>query len=72
MRLSAPLDGPADRLIPECDTKKITAKIRVTIPVVELDGDEMTRIIWGFIKARAFSVALGRIAADTLAGLGRY
>jgi isocitrate dehydrogenase len=26
------------------------AKIRVTNPVVELDGDEMTRIIWAFIK----------------------
>jgi len=26
------------------------AKITVKTPVVELDGDEMTRIIWGFIK----------------------
>ena len=26
------------------------AKIKVTNPVVELDGDEMTRIIWKFIK----------------------
>ncbi len=26
------------------------AKIKVTNPVVELDGDEMTRIIWSFIK----------------------
>jgi isocitrate dehydrogenase len=25
-------------------------KIKVTNPVVELDGDEMTRIIWKFIK----------------------
>ncbi len=25
-------------------------KIKVTNPVVELDGDEMTRIIWEFIK----------------------
>jgi isocitrate dehydrogenase len=25
-------------------------KIKVITPVVELDGDEMTRIIWGFIK----------------------
>ncbi len=25
-------------------------KIKVKTPVVELDGDEMTRIIWGFIK----------------------
>ena len=26
------------------------AKIKVKNPIVELDGDEMTRIIWGFIK----------------------
>src|ERR671939_645783 len=26
------------------------AKIKVQNPIVELDGDEMTRIIWGFIK----------------------
>jgi isocitrate dehydrogenase len=26
------------------------SKIKVTNPVVELDGDEMTRIIWKFIK----------------------
>ncbi len=28
------------------------AKIKVKNPVVELDGDEMTHIIWGFIKER--------------------
>ena len=28
------------------------AKITVTNPVVELDGDEMTRIIWDFIKQK--------------------
>lgn len=27
-------------------------KIRVKNPIVELDGDEMTRIIWGFIKEK--------------------
>ncbi|MDX5427857.1 MAG: NADP-dependent isocitrate dehydrogenase, partial [Bacteroidota bacterium] len=27
-------------------------KIKVTKPVVELDGDEMTRIIWQFIKEK--------------------
>ena len=27
-------------------------KIKVTNPVVELDGDEMTRIIWDFIKQK--------------------
>ena len=26
------------------------SKIKVANPVVELDGDEMTRIIWKFIK----------------------
>ena len=28
------------------------AKIPVKNPVVELDGDEMTRIIWDFIKQK--------------------
>jgi len=27
-------------------------KIKVNTPVVDLDGDEMTRIIWAFIKDR--------------------
>jgi len=27
-------------------------KIKVENPVVELDGDEMTRIIWDFIKKK--------------------
>ena len=27
-------------------------KIKVKNPVVELDGDEMTRIIWTFIKKK--------------------
>ena len=27
-------------------------KIKVATPVVELDGDEMTRIIWDFIKQK--------------------
>ncbi len=26
------------------------AKIKVKNPIVEMDGDEMTRIIWKFIK----------------------
>jgi len=26
------------------------AKIKVHNPIVEMDGDEMTRIIWSFIK----------------------
>ena len=28
------------------------SKIRVKNPIVELDGDEMTRIIWKFIKEK--------------------
>ena len=28
------------------------SKVKVENPVVELDGDEMTRIIWQFIKDR--------------------
>jgi Isocitrate dehydrogenases len=28
------------------------SKIKVKNPVVELDGDEMTRIIWSFIKKK--------------------
>src|SRR6187401_2768883 len=30
----------------------MASKIKVENPVVELDGDEMTRIIWSFIKER--------------------
>ena len=28
------------------------SKVKVTQPVVELDGDEMTRIIWKWIKEK--------------------
>jgi isocitrate dehydrogenase len=36
---------------PQARTDEVRmAKIKVKTPVVELDGDEMTRIIWGFIK----------------------
>ena len=34
------------------------SKIKVANPVVELDGDEMTRIIWKFIKDKFISVIL--------------
>jgi isocitrate dehydrogenase len=34
------------------DEDRFMAKIKVKTPVVEMDGDEMTRIIWGFIKDR--------------------
>ena len=26
------------------------AKVKMTTPLVEMDGDEMTRILWGMIK----------------------
>jgi isocitrate dehydrogenase len=29
---------------------RVVKKIKVTEPVVEMDGDEMTRIIWKLIK----------------------
>ena len=29
---------------------KFMSKIKVANPIVEMDGDEMTRIIWKFIK----------------------
>ena len=32
------------------------AKIHVKNPVVELDGDEMTRIIWSFIKDKLINI----------------
>ena len=31
------------------------AKIKVKNPIVELDGDEMTRIIWDFIQKKTNS-----------------
>src|ERR1700709_1447499 len=37
------------RAIPK-KAPSVMAKIKVTNPVVELDGDEMTRIIWQYIK----------------------
>jgi isocitrate dehydrogenase len=40
--------GPAAQETPEAEAKM--PKIKVKNPVVELDGDEMTRIIWQFIK----------------------
>ncbi|MEY2744271.1 MAG: hypothetical protein RJA65_274, partial [Actinomycetota bacterium] len=30
----------------------MASKIKVVNPVVDIDGDEMTRIIWKFIKDR--------------------
>ena len=41
--------APPETLYPE-KARSPMAKIKVTNPVVELDGDEMTRIIWQYIK----------------------
>ena len=40
------------RLHPPCEFIRLSemAKIKVANPVVEMDGDEMTRIIWQLIK----------------------
>ena len=32
------------------------SKIKVKNPIVELDGDEMTRIIWSFIKDKLIKI----------------
>lgn len=34
------------------------SKIKVVNPVVELDGDEMTRIIWASIKEKASIISI--------------
>src|SRR4249920_3808279 len=45
--------GPLPRYLDiETVEEGLVAKIKVVGPVVELDGDEMTRIIWHFIKDR--------------------
>src|SRR5215207_8193680 len=41
---------PETRLSPVSIASPPVAKIKVENPIVELDGDEMTRIIWQFIK----------------------
>ena len=47
----APL-GSAQPVPVRAEEPSSVAKIKVEGPVVELDGDEMTRIIWQFIKDR--------------------
>jgi len=45
--------APAARLtVTLFETEEAMQKIKVKNPVVEIDGDEMTRIIWQFIKDR--------------------
>jgi isocitrate dehydrogenase len=36
-----------------------TKRIMVNTPVVEMDGDEMTRIIWEFIKEKVTVLIIG-------------
>ena len=36
------------------------AKIKVDNPIVEMDGDEMTRIMWAFIKEKLILPYLSR------------
>ena len=45
------------------------AKIKVKNPVVELDGDEMTRIIWSFIKDKLIPIFWLNISASMLRGI---
>src|SRR5579859_6358155 len=56
MRCFAPLIGPVRRLARrvqlEAQAGAPMAKIKVANPVVELDGDEMTRIIWKLIREK--------------------
>jgi isocitrate dehydrogenase len=37
------------------------SKVKVANPVVELDGDEMTRIIWKWIKEKVRLSKIGRL-----------
>jgi len=43
-------DGPATAFLSPHVRTEIDGKIKVARPVVELDGDEMARIMWSFIK----------------------
>ena len=33
-------------------------KIKINVPLVEMDGDEMTRVIWEWIKEISFVLTL--------------
>ena len=46
-------------------------KIPVKNPIVEMDGDEMTRIIWQFIKTVCFPVAERMITVFFKFGMGQ-
>lgn len=40
--------------------RNFASKIKVTQPVVDLDGDEMTKIIWKWIKEKVSNISLTR------------
>ena len=42
----------APQITPDKEARPGMAKIKVKTPVVEIDGDEMTRIIWQWIRER--------------------
>ena len=42
------------------------AKIKVKNPIVELDGDEMTRVIWEFIKNKLIYAGIALLALSSL------
>lgn len=46
-------------LTPARHSSDADKRIKVTNPVVEMDGDEMTRIIWAFIKEKVMVSCLG-------------
>ena len=47
---------------PCCPVLDADKRIKVAKPVVEMDGDEMTRIIWQFIKEKVVPSQSGRSA----------
>jgi isocitrate dehydrogenase len=51
-RVRGSSDGGGDLEAIPLRSAPVTTKIKVANPVVEMDGDEMTRIIWAFIKER--------------------
>lgn len=48
------------------DATSSSRKIKVENPIVELDGDEMTRIIWKWIKDKVFRRGALSLVADCL------
>ncbi len=51
-RILAPTENRYDRASHPMPKGRIMTKIKVDNPIVEMDGDEMTRIMWDFIKQK--------------------